>query len=180
MLCWLRLQLTGSFQIWYICQVYAYCITSQFPAQLPDCLHKRSTFNVADSTAHFCDDKVQILALTVLAKHATLNLVRYVRHHLYGLAQIVPVALAIYYRFIYTSCRYRVMTRSTYACKTLVVSQIQIRFHTIHRHVTLSVLVRIQGTRIYIDIWVKLLYRNLVSTCLQQFTYASRNDTLTQ
>ena len=41
--------------------MHTHGITSQFPAQLTDCLHERCTFDIADGAADFSDDKIQPL-----------------------------------------------------------------------------------------------------------------------
>ena len=102
------------------------------------------------------------------------------RHHLNGLAQVVAVALAVYNRFIDTPCGDAVVAGGVNARKALVVSQIQVCLETVLRYVAFAVLVRVQGSRVNVDIRVELLDGDLVAACLQQFAYAGRNYALTK
>ena len=56
------------------------------------------------------------------------------------------------------------------------MSQVEVGLHTIRRHITLTVFVRIERPRVDVDIGVELLNRDLIATCLQQFTDAGGND----
>ena len=200
-LCGLGLQLTGSLQIRHVRQVYAYRLSSQFPSQLSDSLHKRCTLDVTDGAAHLGDDKVesgplqtsprggffprQNISVTLggrkggpLSQHPLLDLIRDMRHHLNRLAQVVAVALSIYHRLIDATGCYRVVTCGVYARKSLVMTQVEIGFKTILRHIALAVLIGIQRTWIYVDVRVELLDGDFVATRLQQLSNACRDDAL--
>ena len=56
------------------------------------------------------------------------------------------------------------------------MSEIQIGFMAVFGHIAFAVLIRIEGTRVNIDIGVKLLNRNSVATCLEQTGQRSRDD----
>ena len=198
MLCGLGLQFVGSLQIRHIGQVYTYGITSQLPPQLSDGFHERRTLNVADGTAHLCDDKVEGLPRPLQgegriktispsfggieggSEHPPFNLIRDVWHHLDGLAQIVSTAFAVDDGLVDTTCCYRVVSCCMYACKALVVPQVEIGLETVLRHVALAVLVGVQRARVNVDIGVELLNGDLVAACLQQFTDRGGNDALSQ
>ena len=77
-------------------------------------------------------------------------------------------------------CRYRVVSCCEYACKSLVVSQVQIRLETILRHVALTVLVGVQRARVDVDVGVELLDGYLVAASLQQFADGGGNNALSQ
>ena len=50
------------------------------------------------------------------------------------------------------------------------MSEVKIRFHSIYRHIALTMLVWIECARIDVDVWVKLLNCNVVASCLKKFT----------
>ena len=64
--------------------------------------------------------------------------------------------------------------------KALVVSQIQIGLSTIIRHKDLSVLDRIHGTRINVDIGIKFLHRHLIPTHFQKSSQRGSCDSLAE
>lgn len=115
-----------------------------------------------------------------LPQHPPLDLVRDVGHHLNGLAQIVAMALAVYDRLIDASCRNTVVAGGADARKPLVVPQVEVGLETVLRHVALAVLVGVQRAWVYVDVGVELLDGDFVASCLQQLTYAGRNDALSQ
>ena len=101
-------------------------------------------------------------------------------YHLNGLAQIVTVALAVDDCLVDAPCCYRVVSCCAYACESLIMSQVQIGLETVLCHVALTVFVRIQCTRINIDIGVELLNGDFVAACLQQLTNAGGNNAFSQ
>ena len=160
-----RLQLVGSLQVGHIRQMDTHRITPQLPAQLSDGLHERCTLDVADGASHFGDDEIII----AFPEHPPLDLISDMRHHLNGLSQIVTMPLAVDDRLVDAACRDAVVTGGTDAGKPLVMSQVEIRFKAVLRHVALAVLIGIQRTRVDIDVGVEFLDGDLVTTCLQQF-----------
>ena len=88
------------------------------------------------------------------------------RHHLYGLAKIVATALAVNHGLVDASRGNRVLACGVYTRKAFVVSQIQIGFHTVGRHVAFTMLVGIQRARIDVDIGVELLNGDFETTGL--------------
>ena len=178
-LCWLSLQLVGSLQIGYVRKVYTYRIAPQLPAQLSDSLHKRCTLYIAYGSAHFGNHKVQTF-VQPLAQHASLYLVGNVWHNLYGLSQVVAVALTVYHRLVDATGGYTIVTCCVYACKSLVVAQIQVGLKPVFSNIALAVLVGVQRTRVDVNVGVKLLYCHFIAACLQQLAYAGRDDSLTK
>ena len=47
-------------------------------------------------------------------------------------------------------------------------------------HVTFPMFIRVQRTRVDVDVWVKLLDSNVVTSCLKKFTDGWRYDSFTQ
>ena len=96
--------------------------------------------------------------------------------NLYGLSQIVATAFFVDDTFIDTSGGDVVGLGCLYAQKTLVVSQIEVGFVSVYGHIAFSVFIRIQCPRVDVDVRVKLLDGNLITSCLQQLTDGGRND----
>ena len=170
-LCGLGLQLIGSLQIGHVGQVHTHGIPTQLPAQLSDGLHKRCTLNITNGAAHLGNHEVKLFALFVLSQHSALNLIRDMRHHLDGLAQIVATTLTVYHRLVDTSRGNRVMACGVNTSETLIMPQVQIGLHTVGRHIALAMLVGVQRARVDVDIGVKLLNGYFITACLQQFSY---------
>ena len=169
MLSRLSLQLTGSLEVRHVSEVNIDGVASHLPAELTNSLKERSTLDVADSTADLRDDEV-VLALSAEILNAALNLVGDMRHNLNGLAEIVASALLVDDRLIYTTRSHRVSAGSLNACESLVVTEVKVGLHTVSGHVALTVLVRVEGTGVDVDVRVELLDRNLVAASLQQLT----------
>ena len=64
----------------------------------------------------------------------------------------------------------RIRFCSLNAGESLVVSEVEVGLHTIYRYVALTMLIRVQRTRVDVDVWVKLLDSNVVTSCLKKFT----------
>ena len=92
------------------------------------------------------------------------------RHHLNSLAEIVASALLVDDRLVDTARGHRVGAGCLNACESLVVTEVEVGLHTVSCHVALSMLVRVKGSRVNIDVRIELLNRNLVAASLQQLT----------
>ena len=133
---------------------------------LTDGFHERGTLNVANGTTHLSDDEIQLLAFLVFTKHATLDLIGDMWHHLDGLSQVVAVTLTVNDRLVDASCCYRVVSCCVNASEALVVSEVQVCFHTVHSYVALTMLVGIQRTWVDVNVRVELLDGYLIAGCL--------------
>ena len=100
-----------------------------------------------------------------------LYLVGDMRHHLYGLAQVVAPALTVYHSLVYAPRRDRVVARGAYAGEAFIVTKVEVGLHAVVGNITLAMLIGIERAGIDIDIRVKLLYGDFVATRLQQFSY---------
>ena len=101
-------------------------------------------------------------------------------NHLNGLAQVIAPALFIDHFLIDSACGHVICLGSLDIQKTFVVPQIKICFSSIIGHIALTMFVRIEGTRIHVDIRIKLLYSHPVPPGLQEPAQRSRNNTFTQ
>ena len=144
-------------------------VLAQFPFQLSDSFHVWGTLDVADGSANLGNHEV-IVILLAEQLHVALDLVGDVRHHLDGFAEIVAATLLVNDCLVDTTCGERIRFRSLNAGESLVVSEVEVGLHTIYRYVALTMLVRVQCTRVDVDVWVKLLDSNVVASCLKKFT----------
>lgn len=53
--------------------------------------------------------------------------------------------------------------------ETLIMAEVKVRFRTVLSNITLTVLIRIQSTRIDVDIWIKFLDCYSQTSGLQKF-----------
>src|SRR3712207_1078341 len=144
-------------------------ISAQLPFHLSDSLHERRTLYITDGTTNLCDNKVVVIFLPKQL-YIAFNLIRDVGYHLNSSAQIVSSTFLIYNAFIDTPRRHRVRLSRLNACKALIMTKIKVGFHSICCYITLAMLVWIERTRVDVDIWVKLLDSDVVTSSLKKFT----------
>ena len=163
----LGLELLGSADIGDIGQVHTDAAPAQFPTQLADGFNKRQCLDIADGTANLGDDEV-ILAGGSQQLDVALDLVGDVGDNLHRLAQVVAAALLIDDALIDTTGGDIVGTRGLDVGKTLIVTQVQVGLMAIDSDVALAVLIGVQRARVDVDIGVKLLAGDAVTTREQQ------------
>ena len=112
--------------------------------------------------------------------HVALYLVGDVWHHLYGLAKIVAAALLVDDCFVYAARGQGVGFGGLYARETFVVAEVEVCLHAVDGDIALAVLVWIERARVDVDVRVKLLDGDVVTSCLQKFTNRRRYDALSQ
>ena len=178
-LCRFRLQLTGSAQIGHIGEVDINGTLAQLPFQLTDSLHVRSALDVADGTADLRDDKVVVVFLAE-EFHVAFDLIGDMGHHLDRLAQIVTATLFVDHRLIDTTGGERVGLRSLDAGEALIVTQVEVGFHTIYCYIAFSVLIGIERTGVNVNIGVKFLDSDVVASGLKQFADRGRDNTFAE
>ncbi|MPM49254.1 hypothetical protein SDC9_95982 [bioreactor metagenome] len=146
---------------------------------LTDGLQKGLGLNVAHGAANFGNDHVGA-AGAGQKMDALFDFVRNMGNHLNGAAQVVAVALAAEHRPVHLAGCYRGVHREALVCKALVVSKVQIGLCSVVRHEDLTVLIRVHGTRIHVEIWVEFLQRHLQTALLEQTAQGGRRDALAQ
>ena len=166
----LGLQLSGCLEVGNVGEVDAHGVLAHLPFHLPDGLEEGHALYVADGSAYLGDDEVIVVFLAE-ELHVALYLVRYVWHHLYGLAQVVAAALLVYHGLVYPACGQRVCLCGLYACETLVVAEVKVGFHAVYGHIALSVLIGVERARVYVYVRVELLDGDVVASCLEQLAY---------
>ena len=159
------LQFTGSSQIRNISQVQVDGILAQLPAQLTNGLQEWERFDIAHSTTDFGNHEVEFVLLAHQLD-VTLDFVCDVRNHLNGLAQIISAAFLLDNTLVDTACGDVIGTGGLNTGETLVMSQVEVSFLSVYRNIAFAMLVRIQCSRIDVDIRVKLLDGNVIPSSL--------------
>jgi len=163
------LQLVGGFEVRHIGEVHADGAVAEFPLQLTDGLKERCRLDVADGAANLGDDKVD---LVVMLQDSVFNLIGDMRHHLYGLAEVVAVTFLVDNSLIDLTRGHRVGLCGADAREALVVTEVEVGLGAIDGHIALAVFVRVQRSRVDIDVWVEFLNGNAKAAGLQQFADA--------
>ena len=142
-------------------------VLAHFLFHLTDCLHERKGLNIAHSTTNFSDNNVSI-TLSSHIIYALLNFVSDMRNNLNGLAKVITTTLLVKNVPInLTSGNVRALGQININ-KTLIMTKIQVSLSTIVSYEYLTMLIRAHGTRVNINIWVKLLNGNVITAVLQQ------------
>ena len=150
--------------------MYANGFLAKLPFQLSDSLHIWSTLNISDGTTDFGNHKIVVVLLSEQLD-ITLNLVRDVRNHLYGLAEIVAPTLLVYNCLIDASCCQRVCFCCLDVRKSLVVTEVKVCLHTVNRYVALSVLVWVERSWVDVYIRIEFLDGDIIASCLKKLAY---------
>ena len=143
-------------------------LRTQLPSQLTDGLQERLALDVSNGAANLGDHKVEMF-LGGVQLDTTFDFIGDVRDHLDGLAQIVAPALALDHAHVDAPCGHTVVAGGLYAREPLIMPEVQIGLHAIHGHIAFAMLVRIQSSRINVDVRVEFLDGDLVSARLEQF-----------
>ena len=149
-----------------------------FEAKLANRFEKRLTLDVTRRPADLGDDDIGgIVGLTDTADPAD-DLIRDVRDHLDGLAEVASPALAVYDGLVDLTGGHAVVPRDIDIDKPLVMAQIQIGFGTVVRDKHLAVLEGTHRSGVDIDIRIHFLDGHLEPALLQKKTERCRRDTL--
>ncbi len=74
-----------------------------------------------------------------------------------GLAQVIAPALLVNDALVNSSGGNIVSPCGIDVCEALIVPEVKVSLMTVNSHIAFSMLVRVQCSGIYIDIWVKFL-----------------------
>ena len=88
------------------------------------------------------------------------------RNNLNGLAEVVTTALFFDHALVDAARRDVVGTGGLDACKPLVMTEVEVSFLSVHCNITFSVLVGVERTRIDVDVRIKFLDSNIISSGL--------------
>ena len=127
-------------------------------AHLPDRLEERQRLDVADRPADLDHRDFRVARA---ATDELLDLVRDVRNHLHGAAQIVAAALLADHAFVDLARREVVALAHLCLDEALVVAQVEVGFGAVFRDEHFAVLERAHGARIDVQIRIQLHHRDL-------------------
>ena len=129
-------------------------------AHLPDGLQKGLGLDISHGAADLRDDHVR-LGLFLDPVDKLLDLVGDMGNHLHRMAQIFPLPFLFDDVLVYLSGGQIGETVQILVDKTLIMSEIQVRFRPVLRHEYFSMLQWAHGSRVHVDIGIQLLSRHL-------------------
>ena len=170
-----RFQFTGCADIGHQRQVdIDHVLLAGICLELPDGLQKRKAFDVADGAADFNNDNIHTGCRQL---NAILYLVGNVRNHLNGSPEVVTPPFFGYNCVIYFPGGKITILAQFGPGKPFIVPEIKICFGTIVGNKHLTVLKRIHGTRIHVEIGIQFLNCHRKSPAFQQGTDCRRGKT---
>ena len=145
--------------------------------ELAQRLEERQPLDVARRPAELRDQHVHAFAA---AHDALLDLVRDVRNHLHGLAEIVAAALLGDHGLVDLAGRDGIVARERSRREALVVTEVEVRLRAVVGDEDLAVLIRRHRARIHVKIRVEFLHAHLQPAQLQQRAERRRRKPFSQ
>ena len=143
--------------------------------ELTDGLQKRLAFNISDRAAYLNNGNLCVRGCKIAVKTA-LNFIGNMGDNLYGASAEISAALLLQDGPVNLTRGNVGIFRQTFVDEALIMSKIQIGLGAVIGNKHFAVLYRIHGTRININIRIKLLHGNFVAACLQQTAQGSCGD----
>ena len=143
--------------------------------QLADGFQKRQRFDIAHSAANFDDTHIKPIGGGI---NTGLDLIRHMRDHLHGAAQIITAPLLADHRLVNLARGDRVQARQPRVDEALVVAQVKVGFRAVVGDIHLAVLERAHGARIHVQIRVKLHHGDAQTTRLKDGGKRGSGNTL--
>ena len=154
-------------------------LPARLQADLPCGLQKRLAFNVAGGAADFRNDDVGPGFLAD-AVNKVLDFLRDMRDDLHGLAEVLAPPLLVQHVPVHLAGSQVGIPVQILVNKALIVAEVEVRLASVLGDVDLAVLVRAHGTRVHIDVRVKLLRGHLQPAALEQPAQRSGGDSLAE
>ena len=142
-------------------------LISDLVAELANRLQERLALDIADGAADL-DDRDAVFVRGFRAVKSRLDLICDVGDHLYGTSAKVSVTFFLKNSPVNLTSGYVGILIKVLINEALIVPKVQVCLCSIVGDEHLSMLDRIHGTRINIDIRIELLHRDLVPSCLQE------------
>ena len=175
---WLRLQLAGVRDERHERHMdVEHVLGPGFAPELADRLEEGLRFDVADGAADLGDDDVGARHLGDRAD-ARLDLVRDVRDHLNGRAEVLALALLAEHAVPDRACGVIRGAREVLVDEALVVADVEIGLGAVFGDEDLAVLERAHRARVDVQVRIELLHLNLQPARLQQPAERSCRDPL--
>ena len=102
------------------------------------------------------------------------------RHHLNRLTEIVAATFTLDDAEVDSTRCHAVVACGFDACKALVVTEVKVSLKAVGCHIAFAVLVRVQRTRVDVDVRIKFLDCYLVSAGLKKLAQRGGDDALSQ
>ena len=154
-------------------------VAAELVPQLADRLEEGQALDVAHGAADLGQHHVDVGRLGD-AQDARLDLVRDVRDHLHGLAEVLALALLADHRVVDAAGRVVRRARRVLVDEALVVAEVEVGLRPVLRHEHLAVLVRRHRAGIDVDVRVELLHADLEAVRLQQRAERGSRDALAE
>ncbi len=154
-------------------------VAADLAAELADRLEKRLRLDVADGAADLRDDDVGVGDLGYRANPG-LDLVRDVRDHLHGRAEVLALPLLAEHAVPDGACGVVRGAREVLVDEALVVADVEIGLGAVLGDEDLAVLERAHRSRIDVQVRVELLHLHLEPARLEQPPERRRGDALAE
>ena len=175
----LGLELARRRQIGHIGEVYHHHVFRAFPRKLTHGLDIGQGFDVAHSATYFGDYHIKF---TTFGQEfdAAFDFVGDMGNHLHGAAEIVAAPFLFDNRLIDTPRCDVIGLGGGDVGEAFVVSQVEVCFGAVFGYVAFAVFVRIERTRVYVDVGVEFLNGGLVAAREQQTRQRRGYDAFSQ
>ena len=130
----------------------------KLPLQLANGFYIGKRLDITHRAAYFRNNNIKLVFLSQ-QEHASFDLVRYMRDHLYRFAEVGAFAFLIDHRLVNPARGHVIGLRSKDVQEPLVVPQIQVGFRPVFGNITFAVFIRVKGAGIHIDIRIQFLDR---------------------
>ena len=153
-------------------------VPADVEAELPDGLEEREDLDVAHRAADLGDDDVDVVGGEPV--DAALDLVRDVRDHLDGLAQVVAPALGGEHGRVDRAGGGVRVAGEVLVDEPLVVAEVEVGLAAVVGDEHLAVLERVHRARVDVDVRVELLHGDPQTPCLEEPAEGGRREALPQ
>ena len=158
-------------------------VAAHLVAHLPRRLEERQGLDVTDRAADLGDDDVGTVALVVGLGHredAALDLVGDVRDDLDGVTEVLAAPLLGDHRRIHLPGGHIRRSRQIAVQEAFVVADVEVGFGAVLGDEHLTVLERVHGARIHVEVGIQLLHGDLQATRGEELTEATGGEPLAQ
>ena len=152
-------------------------VTAEVLAHLSNGFEEGKRFDVADCPADLDDGD---FAISGYLAHGVLNLVGDVRNYLYGFAEVVAASFLGDYLLVDAASGQVVVAREFGVGKALVVAEVEVGLGAVVGDEDFAVLERGHGSRVYVEVRVKLHQIDFDTARLEQATDGSCSESLAE
>ncbi len=146
---------------------------------MTDSLHVGQGFDVSNCPTNFGDDDIVGIVLTQ-GENSGFDFVGDVRNDLDGFAQVIPPSFFVDDRAVNATGGDVVGLCCTNTQEAFVMTQVQVRFGPVFCNITLTMLVGVERSGIYVNVGIQFLDGHPESPGLEQFGEGCGQDTLAQ